>query len=129
MHWKEELDQKSSTLICKEWKGGTREVDGIYDDTPASVIFFRARANCMELRDRKRHEGEDTKCIVCGGEIENLEHFLLHCRGCNELRTQTRKLQQPHIENRTEIIGNLLFKLDNKEELAAWTYQTQGRTD
>ncbi len=84
---------------------------------PASVIVFRARSNCLDLRDRKRYIGVDTKCIICEAETENLEHFLLDCSGYSEIRTSTNKLQQPYKENRNEIIGNLLFELDNKEEV------------
>ncbi len=41
----------------------------------------------------------------------------LHCRGHGEIRSNIIKLQQPYNENNTEIIGNLLFKLGNKEEM------------
>ncbi len=54
---------------------------------------------------------------MCEAETENLEHFLLDCSGYNEIRTLTTKLQQPYNDNRQDITGNLLFKLDNKEEV------------
>ncbi len=48
---------------------------------------------------------------------ENLKHFLSDCSEYNEIRTLISKLQQPYNESRNEIIGKLLFKLDNKAEV------------
>lgn len=33
----------------------------------------------MNLNDRKRFNGEETKCDMCGAEKEDLKHFILWC--------------------------------------------------
>ena len=49
----------------------------MYDNRPSSVIMYRARANCLKLNYRNRHQGGEVGCKLCGANIENLEHFLL----------------------------------------------------
>ena len=116
MLWREELGQKSSLVIYREWKKEIGNVDWIYDNTPASEILFRARTNTLNLRDRKRFKGEETKCLICGEELENLQHFLLECEGYKEERITSMKLQQPYRENRSEVIGRFLFEIKNEKE-------------
>ncbi len=57
------------------------------------------------------------KCPVCGAEEENLEHFLLWCKGYEEERKNILKLQQPFQENKKQIIGSVLFDFQDKIEV------------
>ena len=57
--WREELDMLSSAGIYRNWKKEIRE-ERFYDNSEASTILFRARANSLKLNDRKRHGGGDT---------------------------------------------------------------------
>ena len=79
--------------------------------------FLRSRTNSLSLRDIKRHTGENTDCPFCEGETESLEHFMLECNQYNDLRMKCNKLQKPYIEDKSEIIGNVLFGWENFEEL------------
>ena len=81
----------------------------IYDNTEASVLYYRCRANCLNLNERKRFINAETKCVMCDHHLEDLEHFLLHCEGYKNIRTYSTTLQQPYPEDKKQIIGNLLF--------------------
>ena len=91
-------------------------MEGIYDNGEASVILFKCRSNNMNLGDRRRFYGEPQDCIMCGGEKEDLNHFLLHCPAYMEERRKSNELQQPYQLDEDVIIGNLLFITRNLEE-------------
>ncbi len=111
--WKQEMAGKTSLNIYREWKKEIKCENEIYDNTPASVILYKCRANVLPLNDRKRFKGEATKCIMCENENEDLTHFLLLCPGYRKIREQVDKLQQPYIQDKDTVIGNLI--LNNKE--------------
>ena len=112
--WKKELNSKSSIAIYKDWKKEIKE-EPIYDNRPASVTLYRARANCLPLMERNRHTGENTQCF-CGEGTENLEHMLLHCKEYEEIRMLTKELQRPYNEKTEDVIGTFLFDTTNIEE-------------
>ena len=116
--WRAELENKSSLRIYRNYKNEIKEESAIYDNTPASTIMYRARANCLQLNDRKRFGNEETNCTLCGQEEENIVHFILTCPELANIRSENymKEFQQPYIENKDEIIGDLLFKTENMEE-------------
>ena len=85
MVWKREIQQMKSLTIYRTWKTEIKEEE-IYDNSYASVLWYKARSNTLQLRDRKRHEGGQVSCKICGAEKEDLEHFLLQCTGLDEER-------------------------------------------
>ena len=116
--WEEEIKRKTSLEIYNEEKKEIKE-EIMYDNRPSSVIMYRARTNCLRLNDRKRHQGGEIKCKLCGAEEENLEHFLLECDSLKEERKMIKELQRPYIENRKKIIGTVLFQeegIENRKE-------------
>ena len=122
--WRDELESKSSMRIYRHWKENIKEENEIYDNTPASVIFFRARANCLQINDRKRFTNESMICPLCGEGEENLIHFLLQCPETSEGRTsQVTEFQQPYIENLEELVGTLLFREENMEQKKLSIYE------
>ncbi len=70
----------------------------------------RARTNNLNLNDRKRFRGEETKCDMCGADNEDLKHFLLWCPAYREERRKFTRLQQPYVEDEEDIIGKYLFE-------------------
>ena len=72
--------------------------DQLSDNTPASVILYKARTNNLNINDRTRCQNEDTSCIVCGAAEDSLEHLLLHCSGYGSQRAAVPALQQPFPE-------------------------------
>ncbi len=103
------MNEKTSLkiYIYRKWRkeiGGQEEV---YSNSQASEILFKARTNNLNLNDRKRFWGEDTKCDMCRADKEDLKHFLLWCPAYTEIRGKITWLQQPYIE---DIIGNYLFE-------------------
>ena len=84
--WKEEVEEKKSLEIYCKWKENVQQEEELYDNRPASEIMYRARTNNLKLQDRMRHQGRDTKCIMCEEEVENLTHFILWCPAYNQKR-------------------------------------------
>ncbi len=82
----------------------------MYTNDQDSVILFKARTNNLNLNDRKRYWGEDTKCDMCGAEKKDLRHFLLWCPTYSDERRKSPRLQQPYKENEDDIIGQYLFE-------------------
>lgn len=123
------MGSKSTLLIYQQYKNNIKE-EQFYDNRPSSITLYRARTNCLPLFDRKRHQHQDTTCRICDQTEETLEHFLLDCTGYQDIRQENKALQQPYTENRTEIIGKLLFEEANiestKETLSKmWKLRTQ----
>ena len=106
-----------ASLALPYTKIGKKEIkeEPIYDNRPASVTLYRARANCLPLMERNRHTGENTQCF-CGEGTENLEHMLLHCKEYEEIRRITKELQRPYNEKTEDVIGTFLFDTTNIEE-------------
>ncbi len=116
--WKEEMEKKSSLKIYRKWReaiGGQQE--DTCDNREGSRILFKCKTNNLNLNDRKRFKGEDTRCRMCDCECGDLVHFLLWCPVYNEERPKCRELQRPYIENEEEIMGNFLFISDNIEKV------------
>jgi len=113
--WEDEVRSKTSISIYAESKNKVQE-DAIYDNTPSSVILYRARTNTLPLFDRKRHVGEETTCPSCKIEEEDIEHFILRCPNQQSLRNEIIELQQPFEENIPTIISRFLFGEENMQE-------------
>ena len=113
--WREGTVQKSSLHVYRQCRKEIGGADHLYDNRPASTVLFQARTNSLPLHDRTSFlRGGDTKCPVCGGEREDLEHFLLHCEGYSEERKKIMKLQQPYQQDHDSVVINVLFNLENK---------------
>ncbi len=106
----------------------------MYTNDQDSVILFKARTNNLNLNDRKRFWGEDTKCDMCGAEKEDLKHFLLWCPAYTDERRKSPLLQQPYKENEDDIIGKYLFEkryieTTKKEIHRFWTIRERRRRE
>ena len=118
--WTSEIKTKSTLLLYRNFKDKIQE-ENIYDNRPSSTILYKARSNTLPLNDRNRHKNKETHCMACGNidQLEDISHFILHCPAYIKERTNIIQLQQPYIQDDTEIIGNFLFEkqhLDQKKE-------------
>ena len=77
--------------------------------------MYRARANCLKLNDRNRHQGGEVGCKLCGANV-NLEHFSLDCEVLGEERRTITELQQPYEEDKKKIMGIALFEEEGMEK-------------
>ena len=120
--WKQELETKTTLHIYNNFKEAIKEEE-VYDNCEASIILYRAWANCLPLYDQRQHTGEDMTRRVCSQEnmMETLEHFILECPALTEERNKATKLQQPYQEDRARIIGKFLFEKCNMEEKKFYT--------
>ena len=121
--WRKETSERSSLKIYKNWKRDIRGEEQLYDNRPASVIFYKARTNNLNLNDRKRHQNGLTKCEMCEFEREDLNHFILWCVGYQDLRAGEPLFQQPYIENEDQLIGQLLFEEKNRDQVKDILYK------
>ena len=76
--WREELNGQSSASLYRDHKRKIEE-EKIYDNSKASEVLFRARANRITLEIFNSHNGGDTTCKICGEGEEDLEHFIMKC--------------------------------------------------
>lgn len=117
--WKKEINERSTLTLYRTHKTEIKEESSLYDNKPASTIFYKARTNTLPLNDRKRHNKEkddkDTKCVICNEEIEDLYHFMLVCPGYTKQRGDIVELQQPYTQKKEDIVGEFLFDCVNIE--------------
>ena len=106
VEWRLEMESKSTLETYRRYKLQMEEVD--YDGGMESVIWFRARTNCLELNGRKR-ELEQKECLVCGAQVEDLVHFLLQCKPLEQERVNAVELQRPRMLDDEEVVGVFLF--------------------
>ena len=111
--WREEMEKKSTLEIYRKFKVEIGEVSYFNDEE--SRIYFQVRTNTLKLNYWRRHTDRKIECELCGGEKEDLEHFLLDCTELEEERREIIKLQRPQEEDRQRIIGELLFGYGNNE--------------
>ncbi len=119
--WKDELGEKSSLLIYSHWKkrdaGRKHHIWQL-----ASINNPEARTNNLILNDRNRLTNEDTKCIFCDRNIEDLKHILLWCPGYANIRKKSITLQRLNIEEEN-VIGQLLFEENRIQENEEIVYE------
>ena len=111
--WREDLRDRTTLDLYREWKTEMRQED-CYDGRLDSVIWFRARTNCLTLGDRKRHWGEETNCFMCREGREDLRHFILDCDRLEEIRIGIIGLQRPRLEDWREVLGRFLYGEDGE---------------
>ena len=104
-----ELEEKLSLYIYKRFKTNINAEEHLYDNTPASTIFHKARTNNMNLNARKSFQDGDTSCMMCGAVQEDLGHFLVHCPGLTHLCINTPALHQPYLWDCTHTLALCLF--------------------
>ena len=114
--WKKQMEEKSSLKIYRKWRQELGGQEEIYTNNQASQLLFKCRSNTLRLKDRNRHWQEDTRCDMCGAEIEDLGHFLLWCPAYGEERRKCVRLQQPYTEEEDDIVGEFLFDNSHAEE-------------
>ena len=107
--WKEELGSKSSLNLYKRFKKEIKE-ERVYDNRFSARLLGRARANTLDLNDRKRFQRGDTSCGLCRAEKEDLCHCLLECRELEHRRIRT-LLEKAREESDEETMGTLLFNM------------------
>ena len=129
--WKVELEARSTLARYKRWKTDMRQED-CYDGRPTSQTWFMARTNCLRLRDRGRHQGQDVTCFMCGTEVEDLVHFVLDCAGLERWRIRAVDLQRPRLESEEEVLGRFLFgeeDVERKKEVLGEMWRQRGRVE
>ena len=116
-NWADEIEKKTSLILYRQFKDQIKE-EKYYNDEK-SLIRFRFKTNTLLLNDRKRHQNENTKCSLCGYNLEDLSHFLLECSCIEEERQKITYLQRPRIENVSLLMGKLIFEMymDYENEL------------
>lgn len=71
------------------------------------------------------------KCVMCGAQEENLEHFMLECPPMSPERKKSLILQKPHQEKSEDVKGNFLFNeemMERSREVLESMWQKRGLT-
>merc|ERR1712082_589151 len=74
--WFDNLNLLTHRDIYRKFKRSVGRSFG-YDNRMESDLLFRARSNTLDLNDFKRHDGDVTSCEMCGGNLEDIVHFIL----------------------------------------------------
>lgn len=64
--WRNEIHNKSSLQIYRTYKSNIHSEQELYDNSPASIILYKARTNNLNLNIRQRFQNENTSCVMCG---------------------------------------------------------------
>ena len=104
--WWEEVEERSTLNIYRMFKRNMKEED--YDGGYESVIWYRARTNCLDLNGARRGE-EERMCGMCALEVEDLQHFVAGCMKIESERREAVELQRPRWSDETEVVGRFLF--------------------
>ena len=104
--WREEVEKRSTLNVYRMFKKDMKEEE--YDGGFESVVWFRARTNCLELNGVKREE-EERICGVCGLEVEDLRHFVARCVELESERREAVELQRPRWSDEVQVVGRFLF--------------------
>ena len=115
--------QKKTLNIYRANKEAIKEE--VYYNENKYEIWFRAKSNCLNLRDRAREETKE--CKMCGNGSEDLNHFMLHCQQINRERTSRIELQKPNNVNEDAILGNYFFESNNLQEKIDTVYKMWNR--
>ena len=89
--WRQEMEEKSTLNYYRQWKKEPIE-ENIYDNTYNSVLLYQCRSNTNKLNWRKRFEGGETRCELCGEEEETVEHILIKCNSYHNIRVKYNKI-------------------------------------
>ena len=111
--WIEDMNEKRSLKIYKEFKGKLKE-EKFYDNRESSRYLFEARSNTLPLNIRNRHTGGNIKCDLCKDGNEDLIHFLVECKELEHKRNKNIMLKN-YKENKESMVGSILFKEDKEK--------------
>ncbi len=60
---------------------------------------------------------------MCGKELEDLRHFLLHCPAYDEERSSIPALQRPYQQDEEDTIGRVIFENTERESIKTEIYK------
>ena len=82
--WRRDLESRTTLQLYRS-KVGIGE-EGIYRNVFGSVLMFRCRTNTLKLRWRDGFSGGAVSCLLCGAEVETVEHFVMKCERIQTIR-------------------------------------------
>ena len=106
--WKNGMDCKATLKYYSQVKQNVKEEKWIRNGVRWSIML-KARSNTLKLRWREWGLEEDKLCLLCRGGLETLEHFVLDCPELEDVRMRYVELQRPMVEERDQIMINLLM--------------------
>ena len=92
-----------------------------YGNDRSSKYLARARTDSLKLGDwygRLNKQQKRKDCLLCGKELENLEHFVMECIEYDHIRPQTWK--EIRKENGPEIATRMILFRGKRWHSTAW---------
>ena len=77
--------------------------------------MFRCRTNTLKLRWRDGFSGGAVDCLLCGAEVETVEHFAMKCEGIRMIR------ERHGVRGGVRVEEVLLFEGRTKEKVDGYT--------
>ena len=119
--WREEMAQKNSLELYRDFKEEMGGMDEIYDNSLGSGLLADARGGVLLTREQraKFQELETLDCVLCGEGEENMRHVVLECTGLGRRDTTMEVALGMRVDNgdKTEVIIT-------KKRLAEWKRRT-----
>ena len=106
--WINGLNTKSTMKLHRRFKNEIREEKWFRNGYKWSIMM-NARADTLKLRWREWMTSDGKVCTICRSSEETLEHFILDCQGLQEVREKYIELQRPMVEDREEVMANVLM--------------------
>ena len=111
--WRRELYMKETLELYRN-KSKIQE-ERIYNYSFGSVILFRCLTNTLKLNWRRRYQGREVECNLCGErEEETLDHFLRQCSGLRH------KGARHGVREEDELVEMLLFSNQSTMKIEKW---------
>ena len=79
--------------------------------------MIQARSNTLRVKAWSRHTEGSTECDLCGADLEDLIHFLLHCPGVEDKRSRRLILEVGGVGTDINVLGKLLFEKKRIQEV------------
>ena len=105
--WRREAEEKSTLSIYRIHKTNIKEESWI-DNTEETTLMTRARTNTLSLNWRNRYQGKSEACPYNDCDKETLEHFILECKGYENIRRKFNIPSSNENENKEELLAQIL---------------------
>ena len=106
--WKRKMTEKSTLSIYRGKKKEIEEVEWFRNGSKYQLMM-KARSNTLKLNWRKWGTEAEKICDLCKESVETLVHFVIDCKDLQQTRNKCRVLQRPHIEQKEDIVAEVLM--------------------
>ena len=123
--WRRDLESRTTLQLYRN-KAGIGE-EGIYRNVFGSLLMFRCRTNTLKLRWRDGFAGGAVSCLLCGAEVETVEHFVMKCERIRAIRERHGVRGGVRMEEVLLFEGRTVEKVDGYTKMLEEMWAERGR--